>query len=98
MVTVGSNREKIAYGIKHFILDTNADFAQLRKHTNIAVGSTAFVIDTSKYYMLNSKNQWKEVRLYGSSSSNNGGDSGDTDSGVDYDGGSIDGTDPYTLF
>ena len=97
MVTIGANDRKIAYGIKHLILDDNSDFGKINNN-QIAVGSTAFVIETSKYYMLNSNKKWKEVQLYGkSSSSGSSGGSGDVSGGLDYDGGSIDGTDPYFL-
>lgn len=100
MITIGSNGEKIAYGIKHYNLDTPDDLNKLHDST---MGSTCFVISTSKYYMLNGQKQWIEITPFGKvvssgtgdDSSNpgggNGGNGGSGDSGKDaiYDGGVI---------
>lgn len=87
---IRANGRKIAYGVKHFVLDTFDDFSKLEGYV-LKPSCTAFVIDTSKSYILNSKFKWVEVKkLGGGSSSGGGGSSGDED----YDGGSIDGTDP----
>ena len=54
------------------------------------IGSTCFVIDSSKYYMLNSKFQWIEIFPFGTSSSS--GDSSGPDDPPDdviYEGGVI---------
>ena len=64
MITIGSNGQKIAYGIKHFNLDTEDDLKALEKRNEL-MGSTCFVIETSKYYMLNSKKQWIEITPFG---------------------------------
>jgi hypothetical protein len=64
MITIGSNGQKIAYGIKHYNLDTEADLVALQKRVE-PMGSTCFVISTSKYYMLNSKLQWVEITPFG---------------------------------
>lgn len=77
MITIGANGEKIAYGIKHYNLDTPNDLAVLAKNGNM--GTTCFVISTSKYYMLNSKKEWIEIYPYGSSSGGGGGGSGGGD-------------------
>lgn len=98
MVNIGSNGNRIAYGIKHFNLDEVVDLADLNKAT-LTPGSTVFIISTSKYYMLNGQKKWVEINpfsLSGGGSNSGGGsgdDSGNTNDGI-YDGGSIDGSDP----
>lgn len=83
MITIGANGKKIAYGIKHYNLDTEADLANLPKR-NERVGCTCFVIATSKYYMLNSDYEWIEISPFGqSSSTGGGGDSGGSGGGGD---------------
>jgi hypothetical protein len=59
-------------------------------------GSTVFIIDTSKYYMLNGQHKWIEVNPYGMNAPESGGGGGGNtpDDENIYDGGSIDGTDP----
>ena len=76
MISIGSNGQKIAYGIKHYNLDTEADLQQLAKEAKY-MGSTCFVISTSKYYMLNSKMKWVEITPFGQVISG-GGDGEDT--------------------
>lgn len=97
MVNIGSNGNRIAYGIKHFNLDEVADISQINKAT-LTPGSTVFIISTSKYYMLNGQKKWVEINPFSlnGSGSGSGGGSGDNPGGSDnnYDGGSIDGSDP----
>ena len=93
MITLGSNGQKIAYGIKHYNLDTEADLKKLPTKSE-AMGSTCFVISSSKYYMLNSKMKWIEISPFGKEISNNNGNEGTTDpdapsGAVIYDGGTI---------
>ena len=96
MITIYSNSNQVSYGIKHYNLDTIDDLKNLDKN-RLSPGSTIFIISSSKYYMLNGKKSWIEINPYGmgSSNSNSGGD-GDSggDSNENYDGGSIDGSDP----
>ena len=95
MVNIGSNGNRIAYGIKHFNLDEVVDLADLNKAT-LTPGSTVFIISTSKYYMLNGQKKWIEINpfsLNGGGGSNPGGGSGGSSDNI-YDGGSIDGSDP----
>jgi hypothetical protein len=73
MITIGSNGQKIAYGIKHYNLDTEADLSVM-PIGNEVMGSTCFVIETSKYYMLNSQKKWIEITPFGNSVSEGGGD------------------------
>ena len=94
MITIGANGERIAYGIKHYNLDTEADLAKLPR-TREAMGCTAFVISTSKYYMLNSMKNWIEITPFGKvvSSEGGGGDiivpPDDSDDDIIYEGGII---------
>jgi hypothetical protein len=95
LVNIASNDNKVAYGIKHFNLDVLADLDSIKKSA-LTPGSTAFIIETSQYYMLNGSHEWKEVSLFGSSLTPGGG-GGDTppeDEHINYDGGSIDDSDP----
>ena len=54
MITVHANGNRVQYGIKHFILDTIDDLTGLNKEL-LTPGSTIFIINTSKYFMLNGK-------------------------------------------
>jgi len=60
-ISIYSNRGIKNYGIKHFILDTNNDLQKLS--TSYIPGSTAFIVENSKYYMLNNSHVWCEVSL-----------------------------------
>ena len=80
MITIGSNGERIAYGIKHYNLDDEADLKKLPT-TKEAMGCTCFVISTSKYYMLNSKKKWVEITPFGKVIGSSG-----SDTDVDQDG------------
>ena len=82
MITIGANGNKTAYGIKHYNLDTDEDLQNLPK--TATAGSTAFVINSSKHYMLNSQKEWVETKPYGNSIFD-----GDEDEEIVYDGGSI---------
>ena len=82
MITIGANGHKIAYGIKHYNLDTEEDLNNLPKNRE-AMGCTCFVISTSKYYMLNSSLQWVEITPFGKAISSEG------DKEIIYEGGVI---------
>ena len=92
MITIGSNGQKIAYGIKHYNLDTEADLANMPTGNEV-MGCTCFVIETSKYYMLNSGKKWIEITPYGKPAGG-GGDTpvepdDPTDDDIIYEGGLI---------
>ena len=99
MINIGSNGNRIAYGIKHFNLDEVADLTDLNKAA-LTPGSTVFIISTSKYYMLNGEHRWIEINPFsfpGGNNSSGGGNSsegGNSNNDNRYDGGSIDGSDP----
>ena len=84
MISIGANRNKKAYGIKHYNLDTESDL-QLINTDREVMGTTAFVIETSQRYMLNGSKQWKKI----STSTGGGGGSNDEI----YDGGGVEGPD-----
>lgn len=84
MAFIAANGGRTAYGIKRFIFDTMEELAKVNT-TDLYPGSTAFIIDTSDNYMLNSKLEWKKVNL----SAGGGGSSDDPSTGDDivYEGG-----------
>lgn len=57
MINFGSTTGgRPAYGCKLFYLDFDSDVPSLP--TNCAVGSTAYVIQSSTYYVMNSNKEW----------------------------------------
>lgn len=87
MISIGANGQKIAYGIKHYNLDTQDDLKNL-PIAGEKMGCTCFIISTSKYYMLNSDYEWIEITPFGKSLPSSGdGDSSDSD--IIYEGGAI---------
>lgn len=60
---------KTTYNLKEFTVDVESDISKINK-SQLAVGSTVFVIDTSTSYMLNSQRIWKEVDLGGGNKNN----------------------------
>ena len=87
MFTIGANGNNIAYGIKHLILDDKNDLNKLSKTESM--GTTCFVIDTSEYYMLNSKKTWVKINPNGSTSGSGGGGETPEDNNIIYEGGTI---------
>ena len=85
MYSISANRNRVAYDIKSFVVDSTSDIQTLP--TNCATGSTAFVISDSTRYMLNSNKEWKQVNLGGNTGG--GGGSGGTTTEIIYDGGMI---------
>ena len=97
MVTIGSNGQRIAYGIKHYNLDTEEDLKRIHTERE-RMGCTCFVISTSKYYMLNSHKKWVEITPFGNVVSSNGPSDGEDNNNngipdvlenIIYDGGTI---------
>ena len=74
MISIGSNGEKIAYGIRHYNLDTEEDLKRLQKSKKMTMGCTCFIIENSKYYMLNGEQKWIEITPFGKMISSEGGD------------------------
>lgn len=86
MIRIGANGTKIAYGVKHYNLDTIDDLKNLPARGQI-MGTTCFIINTSKYYIVNGNYEWVEISPFGSASSSGGGDPSNKD--IIYDGGTI---------
>lgn len=51
--------DKVVYGVNSYVCDNEDDVKDLPIYVN--AGSTAFVIETSSLYMLNSKREWKKI-------------------------------------
>lgn len=88
MISVGANRNRKAYGIKHYNLDTEDELKKINVNREV-MGTTAFVIDTSTRYMLNGSKEWKKISAVFS-----GGGSGSSNDEI-YDGGGVEGDDIY---
>ena len=69
MVIIKKNSNKIAYGIKHFNVDTVAEIADINLRY-VKPGSTVFVIEGSLNYVLNSEYQWVLTAANGGGNSN----------------------------
>jgi hypothetical protein len=52
------------YNLREFIVDTYDEIKEIKVRAT-APGSSCFVIDTSEYYMLNTKYEWVKVNLHG---------------------------------
>lgn len=59
-ISQGGNKQ---YNVVDLVVDTDADVADLP--TNVAPGSTCFVVDTSKAYMFKISGEWKELEQRG---------------------------------
>lgn len=59
MINLLSLNQQQTYGVKEFVLDSEADIASLPK--DVVPGSTAIIISTSSVYMMNSKKEWVEI-------------------------------------
>lgn len=90
MISVRANSRRIAYGVKQYTVDKEADLEKIILSTT-SPGSIAFVLETSTKYVLNNKGEWVKIKSSSGDSDSGGGSSGGDG---DYDGGSIDGTDP----
>lgn len=84
MISIGANRNRAAYGIKHYNLDTESDLKSINTKKEV-MGTTAFVIETSTHYMINGSKEWKKI----TTSTGSGGGSGSNDE--IYDGGGVEG-------
>lgn len=62
--SVSAQSGKVAYNVKHYTVDTMDCLKKLP--TSAAAGSTAFVVDSSRSFMLNNKRQWVEFSASGS--------------------------------
>lgn len=94
-MVIKRNSNRIAYGIKHYTFDTEADLLS-NKFITIQPGSTAFIVDTSTTFILNEAYQWIKIKSSNNSSNNGntspdggGNDNEDENDDVIWDGGDI---------
>ena len=59
MIIITSNSGHEAYGLKSFVIDTKEDLDYLP--INVPMGSTAFCVEDSSVYMINSSGEWVEI-------------------------------------
>jgi hypothetical protein len=97
MISIGANRGKKAYGIKHYNIDTETELQKIDVNREV-MGTTAFVIETSQRYILNGTKEWKKIQSIGGgggSSSDEIYDGGGVEDNEDiYDGGGVEGNEP----
>ena len=90
MYSMTHEHNEQAYGLKRYVVDTEADIATLPANVpTIIPGSTAFVIGTSTTYMLNNQRQWVKINIGSNSSGSDSSDTPSTDNTYIWDGGSI---------
>ena len=87
MISIGANRNRKAYGIKHYNIDTEDELKKIDVSREV-MGTTAFVIETSQRYMLNGSKEWKKINATSGGSGSGGGSSEDI-----WDGGGVDDSD-----
>ena len=86
MISIASQFGQVQYNVVKLILDTADDIINLPR--DVKPGSTAFVIETSTWYMMNNQGEWKEVDL-GSSGGSGGGGGGGSSNETIYEGGTV---------
>lgn len=59
MISIVQTDDNVHYGVNSYVADTEEDVKSLP--TTCKMGSTAFIIETSSMYMLNSKGEWKKI-------------------------------------
>ena len=59
MVKLTSQSGHTAYGLKEYVVDTADEINELS--INDPMGSTAFVIEGSRIFMLNGSGEWVEI-------------------------------------
>lgn len=59
MIITTSNSGHTAYGLKDYVIDKKADLQNLP--VDVPMGSTAFCIEDSSVYMINSSGEWVEI-------------------------------------
>ena len=102
MYQILANSGKCVYGVKTFIVETEAEKNKIPLLSTTMPGSTVFVLSTSTKYVLNQKKKWVKISREPNEDSGEdnteeviyeGGDINIDNSGVeaelDYDGGSV---------
>lgn len=59
MVGIMKNGGRVTYDLNEYVVDAESDIELLPR--NVAMGSTAFVIETGNVYMMNSKKEWVKI-------------------------------------
>ena len=59
MINTISNSVHAAYGLKDYVIDKKSDLQNLP--IDVPMGSTAFCIEDSSAYMINSSGEWVEI-------------------------------------
>ena len=59
MINTTSNSGHAAYGLKDYVIDKKTDLQNLP--IDAPMGSTAFCIEDSSIYMINSSEEWVEI-------------------------------------
>ena len=59
MITRTSQSGQVSYGIQDFVIDKLNDLSSLP--IDVPMGSTAFCIENSSIYMINSSGEWVEI-------------------------------------
>lgn len=59
MVGIMKQNGRPAYNLMEYVIDTEDDIKSLPKE--VAMGSTAFIIDTGDVVMLNGKKEWVKI-------------------------------------
>ena len=59
MIIATSNSGHTMYGLKEYIIDKKIDLLNLP--IDVPMGSTAFCIEDSTVYMINSSGEWVEI-------------------------------------
>ena len=59
MIRITSQSGHTAYGLKDFVMDKKSDLQNLP--IDVPMGSTAFCIEDSSAYMINSSGEWVEI-------------------------------------
>lgn len=59
MINTTSNSGHATYGLKDYVIDKKSDLQSLP--IDVPMGSTAFCIEDSTVYMINSSGEWVEI-------------------------------------
>ena len=95
MYKITANGNKLAHGVKEYLVNTFADLADIELKNSVASGSKAFASKEDQWYVLDLSRKWVKISAAagsGSDSSGSGDDSeggGDTSEDVVYEGGDL---------
>lgn len=58
MIQILKQNGEVPYGINEYVVDTKAEMFRISK--NVSMGSSVFVVEENKTYILNGKKEWVE--------------------------------------